>query len=374
MPFRTADFESAAYTIRLLRLCHSGFGRLIPLVHSRSCYVARAIQASGVRAGPRWLIAGVVILFVYGVIGYIVLGYSAGESIHNTILVLTTVGYTPVDPSTSEKLFTASVAALGVALFLAALAVFAAAIAEGRIGETSRRRRMDRRISSLSNHFIVCAYGRVGRTIARELEAEGTPFAVVDRLEELEESMRADGVLYLIADPTQESALRQAGIEQARALITAVDSDADNVYITLTARSLNPNVFIVARASEAAAADRLYRAGADRVVSPYVSSGRHMALLAMQPGVLDYLDLAGERMRLEELVVDRTSPMVGSSLAKAAGASTPLAVRRADGEVLSAPSPDVLLAEGDLILLLGEPGKLREAGRPKRRTRARSTR
>ena len=150
---------------------------------------------------------------------------------------------------------------------------------------------MQRRIDDLTGHFIVCAYGRVGRAVARELEAEGAAFVVVDPDERLVERMRDEGVAFIIDDPTHEHVLRAAGADRARGLVCAVDSDATNVYIALVARALNPELFIVARASEPGSDQRLLRAGANRVVSPFVSSGRHMALVAMRPNADDVVAL-----------------------------------------------------------------------------------
>ena len=223
---------------------------------------------------------------------------------------------------------------------------------------------MDGQIAKLRDHFIIAAYGRVGRAAARELEAEGVPFVVLDRLDDLEAQMRSDGVLYKVGDPTSERTLQEAGIARARGLISAVDSDADNVYITLTARSLNPDLFIVARASEPKSPERLYRAGADRVISPYVSSGRHMAMLALRPRVVDYLEIAGrdaEPLRLEELLVEDGSPLIGASIADVGGDALPLVVRRADGELIANPAPHEVVREGDLIVLLGGSPALQRA-------------
>lgn len=301
-------------------------------------------------------------LFAYGVIGYLRFGYGLIHAVHNTVLVLTTVGFTSEHvPSDGERAFTASVAALGVLGVLVGAALFATALVEGRVGVASRRKRMERLVASLEDHFVICAYGRVGRAVARELEAEAIPFCVIDRQEGLEDAMRADGVPYLVGDPTSEAILRRAGIERARGIISAVDSDADNVYIVLTARSLNQQVFIVARASETTAADRLYRAGANRVVSPYVSSGRHMASLAARPRVIDYLEIAGPTLRLEELAIDAGSPLAGARLEDACGAATPLAVRHANGEIVAPPHADLVLMAGDLVVLMGGPSDLREA-------------
>jgi len=216
---------------------------------------------------------------------------------------------------------------------------------------------MQRRIDEMSEHFIVCAYGRVGRAVARELEAEGAPFVVIDPEEALVERMTSEGVAYLIDDPSEEPVLRRAGVERARGLVCAVDSDATNVYIALVARSLNPELFIVARASEPGSDQRLLKAGADRVVSPFVSSGRHMALVAMRPSVSDVVELEAPdaaSIKLEEVQVDTASGLVGQSVGEALGTVPVLAIRHAGGQITPNPSAQVRLQAGDLVLLLGE--------------------
>lgn len=304
-------------------------------------------------------------VLTYGVAGYTLLGFPFVDAFYQTALALTTLGFAPIRPlTTAQKYFTVSLALVGASMFLLIVALLTSAVVEGRISIWSRRRRMERRIASLRDHFVICAYGRVGRAVAREFEGEGVSFVVLDRDERLEEQMRLDGIAYVIGDPTSEAALRRGGIEHARGLVSAVDSDADNVYITLMARSLNPSLFIVARASEPGSPDRLYRAGADRVISPYVTSGRHMALLAMRPRVIDYLEVAraGDRkLRLEELLVEERSPLIGKTVGDAADDAIPLLVQRSDGETLTTPAPDVTLRAGDLIVLVGDPRELRRA-------------
>lgn len=317
---------------------------------------------SGILYQIRLPLMGLAAIMVYGVVGYVSFGSTVLESLHRTVLVLTTVGFQTAEPlGQGERLLTASIALSGVVVFLAALAVVGAALAEGRLGAATRRNRMRRAMGKLEDHFIVCAYGRVGRAVAREFEAEGVPFVVIDRLEALEDRMRYDGVTYLVADPTNENVLKEAGIERARGLVSAVDSDADNVYITLTARSIKPDLFVVARASESAAADRLYRAGANRVISPYVSSGRHMAMLAIRPRVVDVLEITGrteeENLRLEEVQIEEGSPLAGETIEQIAGDAVALVVRRADGSVVRSPQADLRVAEGDLLVLLGGPGE-----------------
>lgn len=216
---------------------------------------------------------------------------------------------------------------------------------------------MERSIEGLKGHFVICAYGRVGRAVARELQDQGVPFVVVDVKASLEEQMRNDGVLYIIGNPESEAVLEQAGVARARGLVCAVDSDATNVYITLLARALSPSLFIVARAGEPESPERLRRAGANRVVSPYVMSGRHMSLLALQPHVLDYLDLVGRglwRARLEELVVEEGSEMAGRTLSEACGQFTPVLLIRGSDKAIPNPPGDELLSTGDVIVLYGE--------------------
>lgn len=255
-----------------------------------------------------------------------------------------------------------SLAVLGIIALVVVLAVNAASLTDGPLGIAARRRRMQNKIADLKEHFVVCAYGRVGRAVARELEAEGVRFVVVDVKAELEELMRIDGVLYLVADPTHEQILRRAGIERARGLICAVDSDAANVYITLTARSINPELFIVARASEPDSPQHLYRAGADRVISPYISSGRHMALLGLRPRVVDYLDVVGlgeKRVRLEEILIEPGSPFVGSTVAAVSGDAIPLLIRRNVGHLVPRPEGTEELEAGDMLVVVGESRTLR---------------
>jgi len=302
-------------------------------------------------------VLGVVLVFAYGVVGYLLFGFGVVDAFTQTALALTTVGFSINEPLTDgEKIFTASVALAGVSMFLILLAMLGAGLIEGQYLHTARRRRMQSRIDGMRNHYIVCAYGRVGQTVARELESEGVPFVVIEQQEELEDLMRYDGVTHLIGLPSSESMLRAAGVERARGLVCAVDSDTENVYIALTARALNSDIFIVARAGKPESPDRLLRAGANRVISPYVTSGRHMAVLAMHPEVTDYLDVEGSAgaLRLEQLVIEPSSPLAGQTLGQVCGDAVPVLLRRAGGETVTNPSLDERVAEGDLLVAYGE--------------------
>lgn len=312
----------------------------------------------GVLRPPTVLSAVLVLILAYGITGYRLLGFGLVDAVYMTILALTTLGISGEPPlGAGAKLFTASLAVLGVTAFFVALAMLATAVVEGRIRLGSWRRRMERKIESLRDHYVICAYGRVGRAVGREFESQKVPFVVIDVKQELEDQMQGDGVLYIIGDPESEAVLHRAGLERARGLVCAVDSDATNVYITLLARALNPKVFIVARAGEPESPERLYRAGADRVVSPYVMSGRHMSLLALRPNVVDYLDLVGHgqwRARLDELVVKESSGMAGRTISEVCGDSTPVLLMREDEEAIPNPAPEVVLRTGDVIVLYGE--------------------
>lgn len=312
----------------------------------------------------RWPTVLAIFALLYGVTGYVWLeGWSFVDALYMTLSILATVGIREVRPlDAGGKLFTSTLIVFGVAIVLITLTLAAGWLAEGNFVDRSRRKRMHKRIENLHDHYIICAYGRVGRTVAREFEAAGVDFVVVEVREDLEEQMQEDGVAYLIADPSLEPELQAAGVERARGLVCAVDSDATNVYITLMARSLNPKMFIVARASETYSADRLTKAGADRVISPYVTSGRHMAIMAMRPRVVDYMEMGTSetrRVRMEELLVDASSGLVGRTVGEAIGMATPLVVRRRDGVITANPGRDFELQAEDVLVLLGEDSELR---------------
>lgn len=306
------------------------------------------------------LVLLLVFAVAYGVGGYMLFeGWSLADSLYMTLLVLSTVGFKEVQPlGTSGRAFTATLMIMGVALVLVTVTVLALWVTEENLWASRRKKRMQKRIDSMRDHYIICAYGRVGRAVARDLEEEGVPFVVIDPKEELEERMLQDGVAYMIEDPSAEQVLQRAGLDRARGLICAVDSDATNVYITLMARSMNPDILIVARASEPGSDVRLQKAGANRVVSPFVSSGRHMALMSLRPEVVDAVEFTSRSrkrpMWVEELLVDDDSALNGATVATARGASSALALRSADGDVTTGPSDDVTLRPGDLLLLLGD--------------------
>jgi voltage-gated potassium channel len=294
---------------------------------------------------------------VYGTVGYWALeGWSWLDSLYMTVITLTTVGYREVQPlDAGGQVFTISVLLFGVVTLLSAISVGTELLVSGELGAKMRRRRVRRQLDSLADHFIICGFGRVGRTAAEDFAREGVPFAVVDPAADI----RAEDVPHVVGDATEEGALRAAGIERARGLLCAVDSDAVNVYVTITARALKRGLVIVARASSPESTEVLRRAGADRVVSPYVLSGRRMAFLSLRPSVVDFIDsvTVAPGLRLEEIVVGSDSWLAGKPL-RDVGAAYPgvrvLAVKREDGgDLVSSPNADFALTPGDLAVVLG---------------------
>ncbi|MEX2587501.1 MAG: NAD(P)-binding protein [Actinomycetota bacterium] len=308
---------------------------------------------------PVGLLLGVV---VYGLLGYTLIGLSFTDALALTWSDLTPVDAGPVPDVLVPRFFRLSVSTLGLLALLAIILTALSIANEGGFAFWSRRRRMEEKIERLEDHCVICAYGRVGQATARELEVEGVPFVVIDTKENLEALMRKDGILYIIGDPTSEEVLRRARLDRARGIVCAVDSDATNVYVTLTARSLNPDIYIVARASGGDSPERLYRAGANRVISPYMASGRQMAFLVMRPRVVDSIEVLGRR--LEELEIEEGSPLIGLTIEEACHEATPLLVHRADGTTVTNPSPDVLVQGGDRILAWGEAADLRDVESP----------
>ena len=216
---------------------------------------------------------------------------------------------------------------------------------------------MDRRIERLSQHVILCGYGRVGRQIAQEFQHEQVPFVVVDVNETSLSAAGAEGCLFVQGNAADDEVLLAAGVKRARALVTAVDSDVDNVYVTLSARGLNPSLPIIARAGRDDAEAKLRRAGADRVISPYRSSGHEMARLALHPNVFGALDVT-EEYRLEEIAVADGSPAAGRTIEEVRAGALIVGVRRADGSFQPQPPPDVRLRQGDIVMAMGTPETL----------------
>lgn len=302
------------------------------------------------------------LVLLIGTVGYTLIeGWPLIESFYTSVLVVSTLGFSDEKPSdTPGKLLTTLLIGGGVGT----LYYLVGAIAQNMIEEQfnrSRRRSMEQHITRLKDHFIVCGFGRVGRHTCRQLAQEHHPFVVIDNDDRRIQSIADAGYLYLQGDASDDAVLKRAGVERARALLTAVQSDAGNVYITLSAHAINPRLFIVARAATAEAEHKLTIAGANRVISPYILGGRSMAAHALRPSVMDFLDVLVHSddmdMWLEELVITPGSPLDGVQLGSAdlrgTVGVTVLAVRIANGQMCVNPRADVVLHAGDTLIVLG---------------------
>lgn len=314
-------------------------------------------------------LAFVVGLAILGVAGFMALEHeSILDALLTTISALSTVGYSPPRPLDVAGKVLALVLIVGglfgIALVISSLTEY---FIEGDILGIWGRRKMDRAIGQLKDHFIISGFGRVGTEVALTLHDAAYPFVVVDPNPEASARASQSGYLYLAADAAHDEVLLQAGIERARALIACADSDSNNVYVTLTARALRPQLFIVARAAYADAEPKLYKAGANRVVSPYVMAGRHMAALAARPLVADYLNFLFDGrqvdVQLREVVVDERSPLANKPVRElhhtALGGAFVLALDR-DGERIQQVGPDVVVKLGDRLLVVGSGEQLQK--------------
>lgn len=315
--------------------------------------VERRTQAfRGLLLALAWL----CFVILYGTIGFIVIEhFSALEAVFSTITTITTVGIVARNLDGPGQIFTITLVVFGVSGFLYTFGVIVEALGSGRWSRYWRARHMEEQLGRLRDHIIICGYGRTGKRVTAEVRDKGVPYVVVEMNPDPLEDVRRNQEPHVIGDAASDEVLQQAGIERARALVSAVDSDERNVYIVLTARSLNPRLFIVARSSYPDSVAKLQRAGANRVVSPYTTSGSRMAALAMQPAVVDVLDIVagGTTTTIEELVVPAdVDGRVTAAALRTSGASL-LAVRSSDGTVHVSPPDGYRLQADDVVVAMG---------------------
>jgi voltage-gated potassium channel len=313
--------------------------------------------------GLVWLLA----LLLIGSFGYVFLeGWSFFDGLYMTVITLTTVGYGEVRPlNQTGRIFTILLIFWGVGFMFYVVTALAQVVVEGQLRDVFGRRRLEREIRNLQNHYIICGFGRIGEVISRELSHNNIPIVVVDNRSQHAPTLERSGYLHVIGNATQEEVLLTAGIERARGLVSVVSSDADNVYIVLTARSMNPDLTIVSRAGEPGSEQKLRRAGANEVISPYELGGQRMAQTILRPTVLDFMDVAlgeGIDLSLEEIPVGGASDIIGRPL-KDSGIRQKLdliivAIKRLDGAMLFNPQPDAPILQGDTLIALGSKANL----------------
>jgi voltage-gated potassium channel len=312
-----------------------------------------------VRRIRRALLA-LALVIVAGTVGYLILGFSVLDALYQTVTTVTTVGFREVRPlSGTGQLFTILLILVGVGTALYTLGVVLEGLIEGHLRARMERRRMERKIDRMQHHVIICGWGRVGRASAEYLHATGCQVVVVDR-----DPVRVEGVQYptVVGDVTDDEVLAAAGVMHAHALIAALDTDADNVYVTLSSRALRPDLIIIARARNEASKSKLARAGADRAVNPQLIGGRRMAAFALQPHVAEFLDVVmhdeSADYRMEQVEIAPGSALTGRCVGDAAhGASAGvllLAVRAdAAGRFQANPTPDTRLEAGMILIAVG---------------------
>ncbi len=309
-----------------------------------------------------------VLLVIVGTSGFALIeGWPLLDCLYMTVITITTVGFMEVHPlSPAGRLFTSLLALGGVFTLLYAATAVIRAVVSGEIGGTLGRQRMDRKLAELTGHAIICGYGRMGRLVCSEFSSLGRPFVIVDQQASVLDDFRVPHGIPLQGDATDDHVLRKAGVERAKVLVTVAASDAANLYITMSARLLSEKLFIVARSEESESEPKLLRAGANRVVSPYVIGGQRMAMAVLRPNVMDFIELATRsdymELQIEESRIEPGSALAGRSL-KDSRVRQDLgviivAIKKPDGRMVFNPPSEETMEAGDLLITLGHRDQL----------------
>ena len=323
--------------------------------------------------GTRHLIISLtisILILAIGTIGYMTIeGWPFIDALYMTVITVSTVGFKEVNQvDTVGRIFTIFLVICGIGFTLYVAAAIVQFMVEGRIRIILGRRRLDKKIDRLKNHYIVCGYGRIGRVLCRHLRRADIDIAVIEKDQELIPVMDADGVLYLCGDAADEDNLVKAGIERAKAVVAALATDTDNVFLVLTARQLAPEILIMARSSQDTAKIKLRAAGADFVESPYAMGAVSMAHRIIRPTVTSFLDLAFAHKRrdiqMEEIPVSPTSEMANVQL-KDSGIRQKynliiIAIMKPDGNMLFNPSFETVITPNDTVIAVGEADNLKQ--------------
>jgi voltage-gated potassium channel len=303
------------------------------------------------------------LIITLGSIGYwLIEGWSWLDAFYMSIITVTTVGFGEIHPLTpAGRLFTAVLIVLGVAGITYAFSALTNYVIAGELGGILEKRRMARRVNLLREHYIVCGFGRVGHQVCDELKRERKPLVVVDANTPSVERARSQGYPVVIGDAGEDQVLQEAGIERAQGLVAAVDSDAANLLVVLSARALNPDLYIVARANFEDTEAKMLRAGANRVISPYSLGGRRMAQMLVRPDVVDFLDVVMHdeslQLLLEDLTVGHGCTLdqcsIGQARIRSETGANILGLKRKEGGIVIAPEASTVLYPGDVLITLG---------------------
>jgi len=289
------------------------------------------------------------------------------DALYMTVITLGTVGFKEVhDLSDGGKMFTMGLILVGVSVLGYIVGSLAQIMFEGQFQRIIGRKKVEKQIDALNDHYIICGFGRIGSLICKEFKANGLPFVIVEKNADTHEKLHEDGYLHLKGDATLDETLLKAGIKRAKGLISVVTSDSENVYITLTARGLNPDLYILARSGEEGSDLKLKRAGANKVVSPYIIGGSRMAQSILRPNVVDFIEIAtgSEHMdlQMEEINIPSHSAFAGENLVssgfrKEIGVII-VGIKKSHGKMIFNPHSQAKIEGGDTLIVLGEPGSI----------------
>jgi voltage-gated potassium channel len=308
-------------------------------------------------------ISAIIGLLAFGTIGFkIMLGLGWFDCFYFALITLTTIGFgEPPGMTEPARYFTSLLIILGVGTIGYALTAAAQAVVQFELISTFGKRKMFRDINKLKGHYIVCGSGRIGSGIVREIARRGYDFVVIEQDEAIADKLLSQGYLVLMGDSTSDEVLHGAGIDRARGLVCAVSSDPDNLYITLTARDINKDLYIIARANEESAIKRLLKAGANKVVSPSITGANQMAQMLLRPAVADFIELATMteqlELEMEQIEITEGSPFINIQLKSTDIRSSlnviVIAIKRKKGDMIFNPSADTLIETGDSLVVIG---------------------
>ncbi|PMP98128.1 MAG: potassium channel protein [Thermodesulfobacterium geofontis] len=311
------------------------------------------------------LVLGVI---TFGTVGYITIeNMDILNALYMTVITVATVGFKEVkDLSKAGKIFTILLIFSGFGVFAYAMTIGAKILIEGEIREVFKKRKMKKEIDALKNHYIICGYGRMGKILSKEFKANKVNFVVIEKFEENVKD--EEGILYLIGDATKDEILKEAGIERAKGIISLLPSDAENLYVVISARFLNPKIYIVARATDEEAKNKLKMAGANKAICPYHIGGLRIANTVLRPNVVDFLEFATRseftEIQIEEISISKNSKLVGKTLKDAQIGREfgiiVIGIKRADGKIEFNPSADTVIEVDDILIVIGKAQNLFE--------------
>jgi voltage-gated potassium channel len=309
-------------------------------------------------------VIGLILIFLTGIIGFqIIEGWGFVESFYTTVVTLLTVGYGDFYPKTDAgRIFTAVLIIIGVGTMLLTIGLLTETMVEARFKVLMGRGKLDKMINKLQNHYIICGCGRIGYLICKELHNEKFDFVVIDSSPEVILKIEDEGFIYHKGDATQEKTLLAAGIAKAKGIVCVLPTDAENLYVILTAKELNPDIYILSRAIDEGSEQRLLRAGANRVMSPYILGGMRMAMAILRPAMLDFIEITTMRqsleLKMEEVTVCEGSSVIGKSLEESEIRQRfgliIVAVKKDSGKMIFNPLATYIIEQGDKLIAMGE--------------------